>query len=89
MEFRQGQVITALVPNFRCTKWMGVRGKIVATPDLPACRSQLEMQVDGDWRRLLRNMQGFHTIVCYGDYLREVGYALKKMRVPWEDFSAA
>jgi len=33
-------------------------------------------------------MQGFHTQVCYGDYLREIGYALKKLgRLEWQNFS--
>ena len=34
------------------------------------------------------DMEGFHTQVCYGDYLREVGYALKKLgKVEWENIS--
>ena len=32
-------------------------------------------------------MRGFHTIVTYGDYLREVGYALGKAGMGWKDFS--
>ena len=54
----------------------------------PACRSQIDIAVDGDWRRLQREMEGFHTQVCYGDYLREVGYALKKLgTIEWQSFS--
>jgi hypothetical protein len=34
-------------------------------------------------------MQGFHVQVCYGDYLREVGYALKKVgKIEWQNFSS-
>ena len=89
VEYTKGQVVTVIVPNLHCTKWQGFRGKIVASPSHAACRSQIDIQVDGDWRRLVTDMQGFHTQVCYGDYLREVGYALKKLKkVEWENFSA-
>ena len=80
------QVVTAIVPNLACNKWQGFRGKIVGSPAYPACRSQMEILIDGDWQRLQREMEGFHTQVVYGDYLREVGYALKKVggQIAWQ-----
>ncbi|MGQ9574738.1 MAG: hypothetical protein ACUVUC_05435 [Thermoguttaceae bacterium] len=89
VQYTKGQIVTTLFPNLRCTKWFGLRGKILDTPSYPACRSQIELQIDGDWRRLLRHMQGFHTVTCYGDYLREVGYVLKKVQIEWENVSEA
>lgn len=87
--YTKGQTVTVVVPNLACTKWQGFRGKIVGAPSYPACRSQMEIAIDGDWKRLLREMQGFHTQIVYGDYTREVGYALKKLGGPmqWECFS--
>lgn len=84
-----GQVVTAVVPNLVCSKWQGFRGKITAAPSYPACRSQMEIQIDGDWKRLVREMEGFHTQIVYGDYLREVGYALKKLggQIQWQCYS--
>jgi len=84
-----GQVVTAVVPNLACSKWQGFRGKIVGAPSYPACRSQMEIQVDGDWKRLRREMEGFHTQVVYGDYTREIGYALKKLggQILWQCYS--
>ena len=29
-------------------------------------------------------MRGFHWMMVYGDYLREIGYALTKTKVGWE-----
>jgi hypothetical protein len=29
-------------------------------------------------------MPGFHWMTCYGDYTREIGYALKKIPIAWE-----
>jgi len=87
VEYPTGQVTTNIIPNLRCTKWLGFRGRILESPAYDMCRSQMDVQIDGDWRKLLRDMQGFHTVVCYGDYLREVGYALKKVRIEWENVS--
>jgi hypothetical protein len=47
----------------------------------------MDVAIDGDWRRLLRDLQGFHTQSVYGDYLREIGYALKKVGMGWENVS--
>jgi len=88
-EYKQDQVVTVVVPNLACNKWQGFRGKVIGSPSYPACRSQMEILVDGDWRRLQREMEGFHAQVVYGDYLREVGYALRKVgsQIAWECFS--
>jgi hypothetical protein len=87
--YAKDQVVTAVVPNLVSTKWRGFRGKIVGAPSYPACRSQMEILVDGDWKRLLREMEGFHTQVVYGDYTRELGYALKKLggQILWQCYS--
>lgn len=87
VEFSKGQTLTNIVPNLTCTKWLGFRGRVDDTPNFPACRSQIDMAIEGDWRKLLKDLQGFHTVICYGDYLREVGYALKKTGIAWENVS--
>lgn len=87
VNMRTGQTITNLIPNFRSTKWMGFRGKITEHPFYDICRSQIDLEIEGDWRRLLEDMQGFHWMTCYGDYLREVGYALKKVGIQWDNLS--
>jgi len=38
-------------------------------------------------RKLITDKQGFHCMICYGDYLREVGYALKKVGIEWDNLS--
>ncbi len=88
VRYTKGQTVTVIIPNLRCTKWQGFRGKILDSPSNPACRSQIDIKVEGDFRSLLKEMQGFHVQICYGDYLREVGYALKKIgAVEWQNFS--
>ena len=88
VHYTKGQVVTVIIPNLRCTKWQGFRGKVLDSPSNPACRSQIDIKIQGDFRKLLDEMQGFHVQICYGDYLREVGYALKKIgTVEWQNFS--
>ena len=43
----------------------------------------------GEWN-LRAEMEGFHALVCYGDYLREVGYALRKLGgIEWVNYSGS
>jgi len=87
VNMRKGQKLTVLCPNFTSKKWLGFRGKILDHPFYDICRSQVDVEIEGDWRKLLEQMQGFHWMACYGDYLREVGYALKKVGIEWENIS--
>jgi hypothetical protein len=88
--YTQDQQVTVVIPNLVCTKWQAFRGTIAGSPSYPACRSQMEIRIEGDWKRLLREMEGFHTQIVYGDYLRELGYALKKLggQIAWQNYSA-
>jgi len=85
----KGQTITVITPNLRCSKWQGFRGRVLDLPSHPACRSQIDISFDGDFSQVAhRDAQGFHVQVCYDDYLREVGYALKTLgKVKWQNFS--
>ncbi len=88
VEMRLGQTVTNLVPDFASARWVGFEGKIVGNPFLDICRSQIDVAIQGDWKRLLAEMKGFHWMTCYGNYLRETGYALAKVGVDWLDVSA-
>jgi hypothetical protein len=83
VEMKKGQRVTNLVPDFAVHKWVGFEGEIVDNPFLAICRSQIDVQIKGDTNKLLEEMKGFHWMTCYGDYLRETGYALKKVGVDW------
>jgi L-fucose isomerase-like protein len=87
VEMRRGQELTVLVPNFANSRWIGFRGRILETPTLDVCTSQLDVGIDGDCARLAEEMGGFHWMLCYGDYLRETGYALRKAGIEWLNLS--
>lgn len=88
VHYTKGQTVTVVFQAYDGSKWQGFKGKIAEVPSLPACRSQMDIEVEGDWEKL-KDQVGFHVLVSYGDWLREVGYVLKKLKQPWENFSKA
>ncbi len=88
VEYAKGQTVTLVQSDLHCTRWHGFRGTIVDTPSLPMCRSQMDIAIDGDVKGITERIEGFHAQVVYGDYLREVGYALKKLGgLEWVNYS--
>jgi len=83
VEMKKGQAITVVNPDFAGRRWLGFGGEILDTPFFPICRTQLDVRIRGDWERLAEEIRGFHWMVCYGDYLRELGYAVKKAGLDW------
>jgi hypothetical protein len=84
VEMSRGQVLTNIIPDFASKRWIGLKGEIVDAPFLPICRSQLDIRFGCDSQTLARRMPGFHWMTGYGDYLRETGYALRRMNIAWE-----
>ena len=83
VEFRKGQAVTNVVADFAGKRWLGVAGEVLGSPDMPICRSQVDIGIKGDTRKLVEEIRGFHWMTAYGDYLREVGYAVKKNNTDW------
>ncbi|MGC9468329.1 MAG: sugar isomerase [Anaerolineae bacterium] len=83
VQFKEGQDVTVIVPDFKGESWVGFKGEIVESPFYPICRSQAKVRIKGDWRALLTKMRGFHFMMGYGDYTKELGYALKKAGIAW------
>jgi len=84
VEMKKGQKVTMVIPDFASARWVGVGGEIADAPFLPICRSQIDVAYKVPDIQLAQNMPGFHWQCIYGDYLREVGYALKKVPIGWD-----
>ncbi len=84
VEMPIGQTVTNIIPDFKAECWTGLLAKIEACPFLPICRSQMDVRFECSDDVLARHMPGFHWMTGYGDCLREVGYALKKIPIRWE-----
>ena len=87
VEMHKGQMITNIVPDFAIKRWVGLAGEIIDAPFMDVCRSQIDIRFSCDSKTLAERMPGFHWMICYGDYLREVGYACKKVGIELENLT--
>jgi len=83
VEMKMGQKITVIDPDFASKRWLGFEGEIVDNPFLDICRSQIDVEFKCDTDQLNEETRGFHWMACYGNFLKETGYALKKAGVDW------
>ncbi len=88
VEFKKGQMTTNIAPDFALKRWVGLRAEIIDSPFMPICRSQIDVQFTCDSLKLAERMPGFHWMTGYGDYLRELAYACKKVGVEFENLTA-
>ncbi len=84
VEMRKGQKVTILIPDFQAQCMAGFGGEIVDAPFLPICRSQIVVRYACSDRLLAERMRGYHWITIYGDYLREIEYALRRTKIKLE-----
>ena len=87
VDMKKGQIVTNIIPDFKAERWVGLTGEIVDNPLLPICRSQIDIRFNCNSLQLAERMPGFHWMTSYGDYLREIGYALKRIPIQWEVLS--
>jgi hypothetical protein len=88
VEMRKGQLTTNIVPDFKAERWVGLLGEIIDAPFMDVCRSQIDIRYKCDDLTLSERMPGFHWMTGYGDYMKELGYALKKVGITWENLTA-
>jgi hypothetical protein len=84
VEMRLGQSVTNIMPDFSFKKNIGLAGRIIDNPFLDICRSQIDISYECSSRTVAEKMPGFHWITVYGDFLKETGYAIKKMGIELE-----
>lgn len=80
-----GTVTTHIAPAFNSERWVGLKGKIVDVPFKPICRTQFDIRYDVSDQLLAERMPGFHWMTCYGDYRKEIGYALRRTGIKWDN----
>ena len=89
VEMPIGQELTFIDPEYTKGRWVGFRGNVEDNPFYAICRSQQDVRIQGDWKRLINEVRDSHWMMAYGDYLEEVGYAGRKMGIQWENISDA
>lgn len=89
IEMPTGQQVCAISPEYSTGRWVGIKGIVRDNPCYAICRSQQDVEIQGDWRRLIREARDSHWMMVYGDCLREVGYAAHKIGLTWDNVSDA
>jgi len=84
VEMSVGQKLTMIAPDFASKRWLGLSGEIAAHPFMPICRCQIDVRFKAPSEIVAERMPGFHWMVVYGDYLRETGYALRRVPIAWD-----
>jgi len=87
VEMPVGQVVSFIDPEYSTGRWVGIKGVVRDNPFFAICRSQQDVEILGDWKRLLREARDSHWMMAYGDWLREIDYAAWKIGVRWENVS--
>lgn len=88
VEIPVGQELTFLNPEYSSGRWLGFRGEVLGNPYYEVCRSQQDVKILGDWKKLKNEVRDSHWVSVYGNYLEECEYAAGKLGIIWENFSA-
>jgi hypothetical protein len=83
------QEVTFIDPEYSLGRWVGFKGFVKSNPSYEICRSQQDIEIQGDWKKLLREVRDSHWMMAYGDYLKELGYASRKIGIKWVNLSEA
>jgi hypothetical protein len=82
-----GQEVTLIDPDCAQVRWLGFLGTVADNPSFSICRSQQDIRIQGDWKKLAREIRGSHWMMAYGDYLDEMGYCMGKLGLDWMNIS--
>lgn len=88
VEMKVGQVNTIILPDFQSKRWAGFRSTIADNPFQPICRSQVDVAYTISDATIAERMPGFHWMLCYGDYMKEIGYVLRRVGIEWDDLES-
>jgi hypothetical protein len=89
VEIPIGQEVTFIDPEYSSGRWLKFKGIVRANPFYEICRSQQDVEIQGNWQQLVKEVRDSHWMMAYGDYLKEVGYAARKIGIKCVDISSA
>jgi hypothetical protein len=87
VEIPVGQEVTFIDPEYSTGRWVGFKGVVTSNPSYEICRSQQDVEIQGDWRKLRNEVRDSHWMLTYGDYRQELAYVSRKLGIAWVDIS--
>jgi hypothetical protein len=85
VEMPVGQQVTFVDPEYSAGRWLGFTGLVKSNPSYEICRSQQDVEIQGDWKKLVNEVRDSHWMMAYGDHLKELAYATRKIGIQWAD----
>jgi L-fucose isomerase-like protein len=89
VEMPIGQQVTFIDPEYSTGRWLGFTGIVRSNPFYAICRSQQDVQIEDDWRKLLSEVRDSHWMMAYGHHLQPLAYAARKLGIRWTDLTQA
>jgi hypothetical protein len=80
--FEGGHKVTLLNLSFNLDRAVIARGEVMGYTDYPICRSQIKVRFS-DTKKLYEEARGFHWSYVYGDYVDELRYALRLLKIDY------
>jgi len=87
VEMPIGRQVTFLDPEYSTGRWLGFTGLVKSNPTYEICRSQQDVEIQGDWKKLRNEVRDSHWMMVYGDHLKPLAYAARKIGIQWADLS--
>ena len=85
VDFPKGTFFTAISTDFESKEWFGMTGEVVDAPHRPICTTQIDLKYKYPSELLAERMHGFHWMLGYGNYLKEIGYAIRRVGIGWDN----
>ncbi|MBM4027388.1 MAG: sugar isomerase [Planctomycetes bacterium] len=89
VEIPVGQQVTFVDPEYSTGRWLGFTGIVKSNPSYEVCRSQQDVAIQGDWKKLIDEVRDSHWMMAYGNHLQELAYATRKLGIQWSDLSGS
>jgi len=87
VEIPEGKEVTFIDPEYSTGRWIGFKGIVKSNPFYQICRSQQDVEIKGDWKKLIKEVRDSHWMMAYGDYLKEIEYASRKIGINFVNIS--
>ncbi len=82
-----GQQVTLIDPEYSTGRWLGFTGVIRSNPCYEICRTQQDVEIQGDWKQLISEVRDSHWMMAFGNHLYAARYAARKLGIAWVDLS--
>jgi hypothetical protein len=87
VEMPIGRQVTFIDPQYSTGRWLGFTGVVKSNPFYDICRSQQDVEIQGDWRKLLDEVRDSHWMMAYGNHLKPLAYATRKIGIQWTELA--